>query len=92
MTSLFNDAERALKNLKLDILEQSELDDWYAESIKFEPCSPISESWEEFSGYCRKVIYLRSYDNETLANVKFAYYYPDGTTETSQSVIVIEDD
>jgi hypothetical protein len=92
MKNVFKEAERALKNLKLDIVEQNELDNWYKENILIEPCSPIDESWEEFTGYCRKSIYLRSYDNETLAHLKFAYYYPDGTTLTSQSVIVIEDD
>ena len=86
-------ADKALAKLGLDILNQAALDQWYEKHIIDTPCSPVAnEEWEEFVGYFRKGIYIKSDDEEELAVLKFAYYYPDGTTKHSDPVVEIEDD
>jgi hypothetical protein len=93
MRELMKAANEALSALNLDMPNQQELDDWHERNRLIIPCSEITdEDWEAFSGFFRKAIYIRSENVEDFAILKYAYYYPDGTSENNNQTVVIEDD
>ena len=82
-------AERALLALGLDILTQKDLDQWYIEEIKQQPVEEITlPEWEEYTGYLRKAFYIRGIEDFGL--LRFAIYYPWGTTEEKGPQLFIE--